>query len=177
MKDWNDLSAEIRKLRERASLSQGQLARRAGTSVATLSRYESGWTRFELYTLRKLAAALGCRLQVRFVPVRQSVTSWSREKLVQRLGRLFWDRPLATEDLDRYPRWVVERVVEYGTLEDVRGLISAMGRARFVQWVRRTRWQSPRTRAFWEGILTEETSCMKRRSRPQAGNFWTDWKR
>jgi transcriptional regulator with XRE-family HTH domain len=55
---------QIRALRKERGWTLAELARRAGTSAPTLHRYESGWERFELATLRKLADALGVRLNV-----------------------------------------------------------------------------------------------------------------
>ena len=43
---------QIRALRKERGWSLAELARRAGTSAPTLHRYESGWERFELATLR-----------------------------------------------------------------------------------------------------------------------------
>jgi len=62
MSGESTVSAQLRRRRQERGVSLGRLARRANTSVATLSRCENGWTRFELQTLEKLAAALDCRL-------------------------------------------------------------------------------------------------------------------
>ncbi|MBN1835024.1 MAG: helix-turn-helix domain-containing protein, partial [Spirochaetales bacterium] len=47
-----DLSETIRRRRRELGLSLSQLARRIRSSPATVHRYESGWHRFELYTLQ-----------------------------------------------------------------------------------------------------------------------------
>jgi transcriptional regulator with XRE-family HTH domain len=178
MESWNPISAQLRAARTRAGISLSQLARRVGTSAATLSRYEGGWGRFELYTLRKIASAVGCRLAVRFEPVGRSGRRESRAKTIRRLSRLFWDRPLDEKELTRYPKWVVERVVEYGDLHDLRALIDELGREAFLNTVRQANWQSPKTRAFWEAMLKEEDyPCTKNACRRRAGNFWTEWRR
>ena len=173
------ISAALRSRRKRAGLSLTQVARRAGTSAATVSRYENGWDRFEVYTLRKLAAALGCRLETRLCPVRQPARRKPAAKAVAaRLKRLFWDHPLQATDLDACPKWVTERVLEYGGLEDIRALIGFMGHPRFLDQVRQANWSSPRTRAFWTAILElENLPCTKERFRDQAANCWTDWRR
>ena len=61
------VGVRIRSLRKARGWSLAELARRAGTSAPSLHRYESGWDRFELATLRKIASALGARLEVRLV--------------------------------------------------------------------------------------------------------------
>ena len=110
-----------------------EVARRAGTSAATLSRYEHGWTRFETSTLRKLALALDCDLEITFSPkVRRKPSARRAREVAKRLSRLFWDHPLTAGDLDAHRIWVVERVLEYGTLDDIDMLRDLMGRQAFL---------------------------------------------
>lgn len=52
----------IRAARERAGLTQGELARRAGTSRPTVSAYEAGRKSPNLATVQRLLAALGAHL-------------------------------------------------------------------------------------------------------------------
>ena len=150
-----------------------QLARRAGTSAATVSRYENGWTRFELYTLRKLATALGVRLKLAWPSLYSRLPRTVQDELRKRLARLFWDRPLASRDLKQFPAWVVGRVIQYGTLGDVRSLVAAMGKEKFLAVVAGARLPSRRLEAFWKAVLAlEGVSCTKNRSRPQAASSW-----
>jgi transcriptional regulator with XRE-family HTH domain len=144
------LSESLRARRLQLGLSLSQLARRVRTSAATISRYESGWHRFELYTLQKLAAALGCRLRIQLEPLDRGSSA------IDRIGRLFWDKPLEEEDYMRYPRWVARRVLEFGTLEDVRALIGRMGKGRFLQEVGAIRFGAEKTRTFWRMMLEYE---------------------
>jgi transcriptional regulator with XRE-family HTH domain len=166
----------IRALRLQRGWSLAELARRAGTSAPTVHRYESGWRRFEVHTLEKLAVALGCRLDVRFLPPASPTDDdpITARKIAPALRRLFWDRRLCPSDLDRYPQWVVRRVLEYGALDDVRGLVRYYGRDAFLELVARTRLESRRTRAFWDGILhLEGHECTTRFSRAEADACWT----
>lgn len=154
-------------------LSLANVARRAGTSPATLSRYEGGWSRFETGTLRKLATALDCDLEIELRPraVSPSQASGDPRATVARIKRLFWDHPLVTGDLARRPVWVAERVLEYGNLDDVTTLASAMGRRPFLAAAAAAERVSPRTRRFWEQILElEGLPCTKRYSRNTAWN-------
>ena len=95
-----DLSRQLKRARQEAGLTLSQLARRAHTSVATLSRYENGWGRFEVYTLRKLATALGCRLRISLERTRQARddAASSDAEAFRNLKRLFWDHDLCEED-------------------------------------------------------------------------------
>jgi len=169
----DDLSGQLKRRRKHAGLSLAQLARRADTSAATLSRYENGWARFEIYTLRKLATALGCRLAVRLEPRRRPARkAVRRAEAIRRLKRLFWDHGLRAEDFDEHGQWVLERVLEYGALPDVRLLMDLMGRKSFLEGVRHARFQSKKTEEFWRSMLRKEgISCTRRRSPSTAWNF------
>jgi DNA-binding XRE family transcriptional regulator len=62
------VSEMLFELRTRAGLTQQQLARRVGTSHSVISRIEDGgYQGHSLALLRRVAAALGKRLEIRFV--------------------------------------------------------------------------------------------------------------
>jgi len=174
--ELNELSANLKKRRLALGLSLHQAARRADTSPATLSRYENGWQRFELYTLRKLATALGCRLDVVLEPIDPAppVLPEVGESLgFRNLKRLFWDRKLSRGDIEEYPMWVLRRVLEYGTLDDVRFLLVRMGRRRFLEGVSSLSFSSRKTESFWRRILQKEgIPCTKRSFPREAGPSW-----
>jgi len=172
MSSSQDLSSQLRSRRESLGLTLAQVARRAGTSVTALCRYEKGWARFEISTLRKLAASLSCRLKIELVPVPQPACP-GFDRGIRRLRRLFWDRSLSADDLERHPRWVVGRIVEYGDIADVRFLAGVMGVKRFLQLTESVRFSSRRAERFWELIRTMEgIACTRKRSRPEAESFW-----
>jgi transcriptional regulator with XRE-family HTH domain len=149
------LPEEIRSRRLALGLSLKQVARRAGTSVPTLSRYETRWARFELKTLRKLATALGCRLQLTLEPEPETAREPKKDASA-RIRRLFWDAPFSESDLERHPRWVITRVLEFGSLDDVRTLIRRYGTRRFLELAASARFSSRRPRVFWRSILEME---------------------
>ena len=167
-----NISAQLRRRRLALGLSLTEVARRAGTSAATLSRYEHDWTRFEVYTLRKLASALNCELQIGFRPkARRRPSAHAPRDVVAQLSRLFWDHPLTRNDLDAHPVWVVERVLEYGALDDIDLLRDTMGRKAFLEAVASAHRVSPRTRNFWDHMLNMEgITCTKKYSRNTAWN-------
>jgi transcriptional regulator with XRE-family HTH domain len=166
------VSQQLRRRRLELGLSLTEAARRAGTSPATLSRYEHGWSRFETYTLRKLAAALDCDLTIQFRPrTRRGSAGVDRAAAEARLKRIFWDHPFTLADLDTHAVWVVERVLEYGNLDDVHMLRELMGKESFLRAVSAANRVSPRTRNFWTRILDMEgISCAKKYSRGTAWN-------
>jgi len=55
---------DLKEARERALLTQQELAARSGVTVSTISRVESGQQAARISTLRKLAEALGIDAEV-----------------------------------------------------------------------------------------------------------------
>jgi transcriptional regulator with XRE-family HTH domain len=166
------ISDQLKRRRLDLGLSLAAVARRAGTSAATLSRYEHGWTRFETHTLRKLALALNCELHITLFPTdKRTPTARTAQAAAKQLARLFWDHPLTPRDLEAHPVWVVERVLEYGTLADVALLRDRMGRKAFLAATASAQRLSPRTATFWKHMLhMEGIPCTKKYSRNTA---WT----
>jgi len=166
------LSDTIKEGRKRAKLTLAEAARRAGTSPATFYRYENGWDRFEVRTLTKLASALGCDLKVTFAPRENSCPDKpDRKQTVRQLARLFWDRALTADDVDLHRVWVVERVLEYGQLEDVHTLLRHVGKSAFLEAVAQSRWSSAKTASCWNHLLKQEgLTCTRVYSRNTAWN-------
>jgi len=97
----------IRATRERAGITQGELARRAGTSRPTVSAYEAGRKSPSLATAQRLLAALGAHLvaedDIVFtdVPVGRGRTV----AVPNRLPRLPVKRALAVVELPLHVSW------------------------------------------------------------------------
>lgn len=154
------IGPQIRRLRVERGLTQAELAQRAGTSAPTMHRYETGWDRFEIATLRRIAEALGAALEVRLVPPRGGPASVPSEaELVDLLAPLFWDRELDPAHLERFPGWVLERVVDFGNREQM-----AAARAWFGDEVLAEAIERPgvdvRSRNYWRMIL--EDACTRK---------------
>jgi transcriptional regulator with XRE-family HTH domain len=103
-----EAAVSLRAARQRAGLSQVDLARRAGTSQATLSAYETGAKEPSLATFSRLLAACGHRLSVVRSP--RPVVNPSRAQLAS-AGRTLEDVMALAEALPvrhqpnlRFPR-------------------------------------------------------------------------
>ena len=62
------LASAVMDVRNRAGLTQQQLARKMGTTQPVVARLESGRSRPSMRTLERLADATGSRLLISFVP-------------------------------------------------------------------------------------------------------------
>lgn len=60
-----EIAAELLRARQRAGLSQSELAARMGTSQSTIARLESGHTLPSTKTLLRLAKATGSKFRIR----------------------------------------------------------------------------------------------------------------
>jgi len=161
--DEYHLSATLRKLRLGKGLSLSQLALKANTSVSALSRYENGWGRFEIATLNKICTAMGCEVVIQLKALSTSLSVVGATRVINQIKYLFWDQKINKHHLMKNPIWIVERVIEFGTLMDVWTLIHFYGRQVFLNHVSLCRFQSIKTKQFWLNILEREgVPCMKR---------------
>ena len=68
---------------------------------------------------------------------------------------------------------MVERVLEYGNLNDVRILADFIGRDVLLRLAREARFSSERTRKFWQQVLEREgMTCTRKLSRDAAASSW-----
>ena len=152
------LGHRIRQLRRDRGWSLAELAQRAGTSAPTIHRYEGGWDRFELTTLKKIGAALGVRVEVRLVETagpRRARGPHSTRQVVRTIADLFWDHDLVEEDLHQYREWVLERVLVFGGRKEVEVAREFFGDTAIRKTLKR-RGVDDRTRNYWKLILGEE---------------------
>ncbi|HEY2954854.1 MAG TPA: helix-turn-helix transcriptional regulator [Candidatus Eisenbacteria bacterium] len=151
---FGTLGQQIRRLREAKGWTLANLAEHAGTSAPTIHRYENGWDRFELETLRKISSVLGARLEIRLVPAGRPAGARraSARSLVRSLKPLFWERTLRESDLARHPRWVLERVLTSGSRAQARAARRFFGDEAVRAAVGR-RGVDARTRAYWRLVL------------------------
>jgi len=151
------IGAQIRRLRIEQGLTQAELAERAGTSAPTMHRYETGWDRFEIATLRRIAEALGATLDVRFVrPGGPPRTVSTRAELIGLLGPVFWDAELNSDHLEQFPGWVLQRVVDFGNREQMSAARAWFGDEALAEAIERPGVDA-RSRNYWRMIL--EDAC------------------
>ena len=114
----------VLQLRRQANITQQELARRAGTSQATIAAYEAGTKSPTLRTLENLSSVLNLELDARFIPtptrVERRSLAYHRavadslehnpEEIVHRarnhLGRLRTLHPHAADLINRWRAWL-----------------------------------------------------------------------
>ena len=69
------LAGAVMDVRNRAGLTQEELARRMGTTQPVVARLESGRSRPSMRTLERLAEATGSRLLISFAPLEAKRTA------------------------------------------------------------------------------------------------------
>ena len=144
----------LRRLRTHKDLSLKKLAEILGTSESAIHRYESGWDRFEIRTLRRLARALDADLEIRLTP-RQAVEPLPDPgDLAARFAPLFWDVDLVSQHLLDNPQWVLRRVLECGDLQQNRLARRYFGDDAVAEAAHH-RSLSPQVRRFWEVVLQQ----------------------
>jgi transcriptional regulator with XRE-family HTH domain len=75
-RDNAEVARQLYELRTEAGLSQKDLAARVGTTASVICRLEDAdYEGHSLSMLRRVAAALGSRIEVRFVPVKETAPS------------------------------------------------------------------------------------------------------
>jgi len=69
----DEVARKIFELRKKAGLTQAQMAKMIGTTASVISRLEDAdYEGHSLAMLRRIAAALDKRVEIRFIPVRRS---------------------------------------------------------------------------------------------------------
>ena len=73
-RDNADVARKIHQLREKAGLTQAELAKLVGTTPSVISRLEDAdYEGHSLSMLRRIAAALNKRVEIRFVPAKRKL--------------------------------------------------------------------------------------------------------
>ncbi len=81
-KEKVDLAIKLLKIRRRAGLSQKELADRIGTSQSVIARMENPeYSGYSIRMLRRIASALGTRLQIEFRPIKLGTPSRSTSQV------------------------------------------------------------------------------------------------
>lgn len=97
------------------------------------------------------------------------------EQLPLHAYRYFWDIDPAHLDVDEYPVYVIERLLEYGDLPSVRWMLRHFPREEVVAVLQASRRLSPLSGNFWAlyfGLEKERVSCLSKLCRSEPDTIW-----
>lgn len=93
----------------------------------------------------------------------------------KRLHKYFWDLNPAKLDADKYPEYVIERLLNLGDLEAVKWTWDTFGRQKIIDVVKTGRQITPKTANFFIKLLVlkpEEVFCFRRGSQNRLNTIW-----
>jgi hypothetical protein len=74
--------------------------------------------------------------------------------LIERLRRLAWDVDFTDQTIDRYPEWVLARVLDFGQWEDFEALARHFGLERVRSMMKKAHCTTARADAFCKVLTT-----------------------
>ena len=72
--------------------------------------------------------------------------------------KYFWDVSFKDLSLEKYPRFIAERILNYGDLESVRWLIDKVGMDFISSVVKTSRNLDPKTLNYWQLMLSTQSN-------------------
>ena len=94
--------------------------------------------------------------------------------LVSNFPLLFWDVDPETLDLNTHKRFIIERVLENGTMESVHDLFGIYKEEEIIDAIVKSRNISPKTANFWRIKLdiNNEIKCLQTQSQETQPKLW-----
>jgi len=89
--------------------------------------------------------------------------------------RYFWDIDPMQLDVDQFPVYVIERLLEYGDLPSVRWMLHNYSREEMVRVVQTSRRLSRLSASFWAlylGLDREDVLCLSKPCQKEPGAIW-----
>jgi hypothetical protein len=96
-------------------------------------------------------------------------------KVPKQFHNVFWEIDPEKLDTEEYPEYIMERILEYGTLEGVKWLRKTFGDDKIKAYIkgRARRSLSSKTLNFWQKILKlKPEECTDISSRKNKYSFW-----
>jgi hypothetical protein len=75
--------------------------------------------------------------------------------LPQDFQRYFWDVSFEELTLEKYPRYIAERILNYGDLNAVRWLLSRIDKKFLRNIIDNSRNLNPKTKNYWQRVLVD----------------------
>jgi len=91
------------------------------------------------------------------------------------LRQYFWDIDFDKFDYRRYPRYVIERILEYGNVIVIRWMLKTFTQDQIISALEKSRELTPKSANFWALMLNvkeEKVKCLNMSFRTIRKQFW-----
>lgn len=96
-------------------------------------------------------------------------------RLPEHAYKYFWDIDPAKLDVSQYPRYVIERLLEYGDFPELRWLFGRFSSEEIVEVLKRSRALSRKRARSWANyfnVSPEEIRCLRKSYQSQRESIW-----
>jgi hypothetical protein len=96
-------------------------------------------------------------------------------RLPEHAYKYFWDIDPAELDVSQHPRYVIERLLEYGDFPELRWLFGQFSHLEIVETLQNSRKLSLRSASFWAQILNvprRQVRCLSKRFQQTHNQIW-----
>lgn len=84
------------------------------------------------------------------VEIAFSISTDMNNNLPEDLNKYFWDVSFDELSFEKYPRFIAERIMNYGDLKAIKWLLSVSGTELIRAVVKTSRNLNPKTKNFWQ---------------------------
>lgn len=103
------------------------------------------------------------------------IYSVAKKKLPSYLKKYFWDADFTQLDYERYPRYVLERILELGDEKAVRWMIHNFPQTQIIEALSQSRNLSPKSANFWSLLFQvppERIRCLRPQFQKTCKTIW-----
>jgi hypothetical protein len=79
-----------------------------------------------------------------------------KNNLPSSFRKYFWDCDFSDLSLEKYPKFIIERILDYGTLKDIKWLKERISEAYFRKIATESRRLGKRTLNYWKTMYSNE---------------------
>ena len=91
------------------------------------------------------------------------------------LKKYFWDVDFEKLDYKSYPRYIIERILEYGDESGINWMMKNFSRIQIIRTLQKSRQLSSKSANFWAFVLNtkkETIKCLSRSFQEIRKQFW-----
>ncbi|MBI5574354.1 MAG: helix-turn-helix domain-containing protein [Elusimicrobia bacterium] len=163
----------LKDYRERAGLSQKNLARNAGVIQPFISNLENGKIdNITIETVEKIFSVIGYGVKIK--PYKLPREEYKNHPVPYSV-KCFWDVDRNNLSLLKNTRFIVERILEFGDKRDVKWLFSNLRTEKIIEILRKSRSLSKKSLNFWAdyfGVNKRGALCLLKQLQKKQGKIW-----